>query len=153
MIGGGRTVDFLARYFPTFMLTILLGCFSGSILLSLAGTTYWRMLEPSRSTDNVGLGMLVLVTLLVFGNMMIVRGREWAAWLVAGYFLLCLAALVPMYRYGPHPGLYGFALLLPLLGLLLLNSRRHREMRKKLVQIRHERERIKREAKGPGKRG
>lgn len=153
MIGGGRTVDFLARYFPTFMLTILLGCFSGSILLSLAGTTYWRMLEPSRGTDNVGLGMLLLVTLLVFGNLMIVRGREWATWLVAGYFLLCLAALVPMYRYGLHPGMYGFALVLPLLGLLLLNSRRHREMRKRLVQIRHERQRIKREVKGLRKRG
>lgn len=153
MIGGGRTVDFLACYFPTFMLTILLGCFSGSILLSLAGTTYWRMLEPSRSTDNVGLGMLLLVTLLVFGNLMIVRGREWATWLVAGYFLLCLAALVPMYRYGLHPGMYGFALVLPLLGLLLLNSRRHREMRKRLVQIRHERQRIKREVKGLRKRG
>lgn len=54
MIGGGRTVDFLARFFPTFMLTILLGCFSGSILLSLAGTTYWRMPSPTLSVLQIG---------------------------------------------------------------------------------------------------
>ncbi|WVV48318.1 hypothetical protein THH46_03205 [Pseudomonas sp. NA13] len=38
-------------------------------------------------------------------------------------------------------------LLFPLLGLLLLNSKRHREMRSKLVEIRHQRERILQSAK------
>ncbi|OPG74142.1 hypothetical protein B1219_03460 [Pseudomonas ogarae] len=130
---------FLARYFPVFMATILLGCFCGSTLLVLAGTTYWRALEPSARTDYVGLGTLALVIVLVLGNLLIVRGRAWAVWWVAGYFLACLAAVLPTFAYGPHQGVYLFAVLLPLLGLLLLNSKRHREMRGKLVDIRRQR--------------
>ncbi|SCZ11030.1 MULTISPECIES: hypothetical protein [unclassified Pseudomonas] len=139
MIGGGSLKSFLARYFPVFMGTILLGCFSGSTLLVLAGATYWRALEPSTRTDYVGLGTLALVLVLVLGNLLIARGRAWAVWWVAGYFLACLAAVLPTFAYGAHQGVYLFALLLPLLGLLLLNSKRHREMRSKLVDIRRQR--------------
>ncbi|WP_103308792.1 MULTISPECIES: hypothetical protein [unclassified Pseudomonas] len=139
MIGGGSLKSFLARYFPVFMGTILLGCFSGSTLLVLAGATYWRALEPSARTDYVGLGTLALVLVLVLGNLLIARGRAWAVWWVAGYFLACLAAVLPTFAYGAHQGVYLFAVLLPLLGLLLLNSKRHREMRSKLVDIRRQR--------------
>ena len=142
MIGGGALKPFLARYFPVFMGTILLGCFSGSTLLVLAGTTYWRALESSARVDYVGLGTLALVLVLVLGNLLIARGRAWAVWCVAGYFLACLAVVLPMFTYRPHMGVYLFALLLPLLGLLLLNSKRHREMRSKLVDIRRQRELI-----------
>jgi hypothetical protein len=147
MIGGGSLKSFLARYFPVFMGTILLGCFSGSTLLVLAGTTYWRALEPSIRTDYVGFGTLALVCVLVLGNLMIARGRAWAVWCVAGYFLTCLAAVLPMLAYRPHQGVYVFAVLLPLLGLLLINSKRHREMRSKLVEIRRQRELIIQSAK------
>ena len=149
MIGGGSLKSFLARYFPVFMGTILLGCFSGSTLLVLAGTTYWRALEPSARTDYVGLGTLALVIVLVLGNLLIARGRTWAAWLVTGYFLTCLVAALPMFAYRPHQGVYLFAVVLPLLGLLLLNSKRHREMRRKLVEIRRQRELIIQAAKTP----
>lgn len=152
MIGGGSLKAFLARYFPVFMGTILLGCFSGSTLLVLAGATYWRALEPSARTDYVGLGTLALVLVLVLGNLLIVRGRAWAVWWVAGYFLACLAAVLPTFAYGPHQGVYLFAVLLPLLGLLLLNSKRHREMRKKLVEIRRQRALIIQAAKAPRSR-
>lgn len=147
MIGGGSMKQFLARYFPVFMGTILLGCFSGSTLLVLAGATYWRALEPSARTDYVGLGTLALVSVLVLGNLLIARGRVWAIWWVTSYFLACLAAVLPTFAYGPHQGVYVFAVLLPLLGLLLLNSKRHREMRSKLIEIRHQRERILQSAK------
>ncbi|MGN8274293.1 hypothetical protein [Pseudomonas sp. SMN5] len=139
MIGGGSLKGFLARYFPVFMGTILLACFSGSTLLVLAGTTYWRALEPSVRTDYVGLGTLALVLVLVVGNLLIARGRAWAVWCVSGYFLACLGAVIPMFAYRPHQGVYLSAMLLPLLGLLLLNSKRHREMRRKLVEIRRQR--------------
>ncbi|AKJ97484.1 MULTISPECIES: hypothetical protein [Pseudomonas] len=152
MIGGGSLKGFLARYFPVFMGTLLLGCFCGSMLLSLAGTTYWRALEPSTRADYVGFGTLALVLVLVGANLLIVRGRAWAVWGVAGYFLACLAAVLPMFAYRPHQGVYLFAVLLPLLGLLLLNSQRHREMRRKLVEIRRQRELIIQAAKGPRSR-
>jgi hypothetical protein len=147
MIGGGSLKQFLARYFPVFMGTIFLGCFSGAALLVLSGATYWRALEPSVRSNYVGLGTLALVSVLVLGNLLIARGRAWATWWVAGYFLACLAAAVPTFAYGPHQGVYVFAVLLPLLGLLLINSKRHREMRSKLVEIRHQRERIIQSAK------
>ncbi|KJH87947.1 lipoprotein [Pseudomonas fluorescens] len=147
MIGGGSMKQFLARYFPVFMGTIFLGCFSGSALLVLSAGTYWRALEPSVRSNYVGLGTLALVSVLVLGNLMIARGRVWAIWWVTSYFLGCLAAVLPTFAYGPHQGVYVFAVLLPLLGLLLLNSKRHREMRSKLIEIRHQRERIIQSAK------
>jgi hypothetical protein len=79
MIGGGSLKPFLARYFPVFMGTILLGCFSGSTLLVLAGATYWRTLEPSIRTDYVGFGTLALVMVLILGNFLIAR-HLCAAW-------------------------------------------------------------------------
>ncbi|MBO1539369.1 hypothetical protein [Pseudomonas sp. OA65] len=149
MIGGGSMKQFLVRYFPVFMGTIFLGCFSGSALLVLSAGTYWRALAPSTRTDYVGLGTLVLVLVLVLGNLLIARGRAWAVWWVAGYFLACLAAVLPTFAYGPHQGVYLFAVLLPLLGLALLNSKRHREMRGKLVDIRRQRKLIIQAAKAP----
>ncbi|WP_339478387.1 MULTISPECIES: hypothetical protein [unclassified Pseudomonas] len=152
MIGGGSMKRFLAHYFPVFMGTIFLGCFSGSALLVLSASTYWRALEPSVRGNYVGLGTLALVSVLVLGNLMIARGRAWAVWWVAGYFLACLAAMLPTFAYGPHQGVYLFAVLLPLLGLLLLNSKRHREMRGKLVEIRRQRELIIQAAKASRRR-
>ncbi|XVN13600.1 hypothetical protein QZH47_18775 [Pseudomonas corrugata] len=137
-VAGGSLKGFLARYFPVFMGTILLACFSGSTLLVLVGMTYWRTLEPSVRTDYVGLGTLALV--LVVGNFLMARGRVWAVCSgllsgLSGYgnFNVCLPAA---------SGVYLFAMLLPLLGLLLLNSKRHREMRSKLVDIRRQRQLI-----------
>nr|BFD39332.1 hypothetical protein FFPRI1PSEUD_08310 [Pseudomonas sp. FFPRI_1] len=153
VVGGGSLRAFLVQYFPVFMCTVLLGCFSASTLLSLAGTTYWRGLPPAQRTDYLGIALLVLIPVLVLGNLMIIRGRSWAVWVVAGYFLGCLVMTAPMILYHPHQAVYAFALLLPLLGLLLLNSKRHREMREKLLGIRHERQRIKKAAGQPRRRG
>ncbi|QNH79851.1 hypothetical protein GGD92_16970 [Pseudomonas protegens] len=152
MIGGGRMAEFLARYFPIFMLTVLLGCFSASLLLSLCATTYWRGMAPAQRDDYLLLGLLLLIPLLVLGNLLIVRGVAWAVWLVAGYFLTCLLLVVPMFQYRPHQGVYLCAMLVPLLGLLLLNSRRYREMRERLLEIRHERRRLQAAARQPRKR-
>ena len=68
---------------------------------------------------------------------MIARGYPWATKLVAGYLGACLLFALPMIQYDLHTLVYGSAVLFPLLGLLLLNSKRHREMRQKLLEIRH----------------
>jgi hypothetical protein len=47
-----------------------------------------------------------------------------------------------MIQYPPHLLVYTSAVLFPLFGLLLLNSKRHREMRKKLLEIRHLRQAV-----------
>ncbi|KFF44455.1 hypothetical protein JH25_11925 [Pseudomonas sp. BRG-100] len=128
---------FLARYFPVFMGTIFMAIFSGSAAVSMAGVTYLRGVDPAlKANYSVG-AILVLVAVLVFGNVMIARGYPWATRLVAAYLGACLLFALPMIQYDLNKLVYGSAVLFPLLGLLLLNSKRHREMRKKLSGIRH----------------
>lgn len=134
--------SFLARYFPVFMGTIFMAIFAGASAVSLAGVTYFRGVDPSLKSDYSGLAILLLVAVLVFGNVMVARGRPWATGLVAGYLGCCLLFVLPMIQY-PIPKLvYGSAVLFPLLGLLLLNSKRHREMRNKLLEVRHLRQAV-----------
>ena len=129
--------SFLTRYFPVFMGTIFMAIFSGASALSLAGVTYLRGVDPSLKANYSVLAILVLVAVLVVGNVMIARGYPWADRLVAGYLAGCLLFVVPMIQYHPHMQVYCSAVLFPLFGLLLLNSKRHREMRQKLVEVRH----------------
>ncbi|POA31117.1 MULTISPECIES: hypothetical protein [unclassified Pseudomonas] len=133
---------YLARYFPVFMGTIFMAIFSGSSAVSLAGVTYLRDVDPELKSSYSGLAILVLVAVIVFGNVMIARGRPWATALVAGYLGCCLLFVLPMIQYHLHVLVYGSAVLFPLLGLLLLNSKRHREMRQKLLEVRHLREAV-----------
>ncbi len=133
---------FLARYFPVFMGTIFTAIFSGSASVSMAGVTYLRGLDPAlKANYSVG-AILVLVAVLVFGNVMIARGYPWATRLVAAYLGACLLFVLPMIQYDLNKLVSGSAVLFPLLGLLLLNSKRHREMRKKLSEIRHLRQAV-----------
>ena len=129
---------FLARYFPVFMGTIFMSIFSGSASVSMAGVTYLRGLDPALKA-NYSVGAILV---LVFGNVMIVRGYPWATRLVAGYLVGCLLFVLPMIQYGINTLVYGSAVLFPLLGLLLLNSKRHREMRQRLLEIRHLRQAV-----------
>ncbi|BBP61769.1 hypothetical protein PHLH4_53590 [Pseudomonas sp. St316] len=68
-----------------------------------------------------------------------IRGRSWGFRVIVAFYVLCFLTVVPTYGYEPHPIVYMTGLLFPLLGLLLLNSKRHREMRSKLVDIRRQR--------------
>ncbi len=134
--------SFLARYFPVFMGTVFMAIFSGSAAVSMAGVTYLRGVDPALKSSYSGAAILVLVAVLVFGNVMIARGYPWATRLVAGYLVCCLLFVVPMIQYDLHLLVYGSALLFPLLGLLLLNSKRHREMRHRLLEIRRLRQAV-----------
>lgn len=134
--------SFLARYFPVFMGTIFMAIFSGAAAVSMAGVTYLRGVDPALKSSYSGAAILVLVAVLVFGNVMIARGYSWATRLVTGYLGSCLLFVLPMIQYGINGLVYGSAVLFPLLGLLLLNSKRHREMRQRLLEIRHLRQAV-----------
>ncbi|CRM47674.1 hypothetical protein IFR08_18220 [Pseudomonas fluorescens] len=134
--------SFLARYFPVFMGTVFMAIFSGSVAVSTAGVTYLRGVEPALKSSYSGAAILLLVVVLVFGNVMIARGYPWAARLVAGYLGACLLFVLPMIQYDLNRLVYGSAVLFPLLGLLLLNSKRHREMRQRLHEIRRLRQAV-----------
>lgn len=136
---------FLARYFPTFICAFFIACFALSASISLASSTYFRG-DPERGKYSF-LMALVLSLLLSLSHFVMIRGRIWGVRAIVVFYLVCLSAVLPTYDYKPHPVAYVTGLLFPLLGLLLLNSKRHREMRSKLVEIRHQRERIIQSAK------
>jgi hypothetical protein len=130
---------FLTRYFPVFMGTIFMAIFSGAMVTVLINATYLRRLEPSLQTEVSGWALLSLTAFLVFGNFMIARGRRWAAGFMVGYFAFCLMLVIPTIQFSPHTLAYALGIASPLLGLLLLNTPRHREMRQKLSEIRAQR--------------
>ncbi|XXD82444.1 hypothetical protein J3P95_22440 [Pseudomonas sp. Z5-35] len=136
---------FLAHYFPTFICAFFLACFALSASISLASSTYFRG-DPERGKYSF-LIALMLSLLLALSHFVMIRGRTWGVRSIVVFYLVCLFTVLPTYGYNPHPIAYITGLLFPLLGLLLLNSKRHREMRGKLVEIRHQRERIIKSAK------
>lgn len=132
-------ISFLTRYFPVFMGTIFMAIFSTAMLTVVVEESYLRRLDPSLRAELSGWGLLSLTVFFGFVNFMIARGRRWAAGLLAGYFAFCLLLVLPAIQYGPHTLAYSLGIAFPLLGLLLLNTHRHREMRQKLFEVRIQR--------------
>jgi peptidoglycan/LPS O-acetylase OafA/YrhL len=128
---------FLAHYFPTFICAFFLACFAVSASISLVSSTYFRG-DPERGKYSF-LVALVLSLLLALSHFVMIRGRSWGARAIVVFYLVCFLTVLPTYGYEPHPFAYATGLLFPLLGLLLLNSKRHREMRQKLLELRDER--------------
>lgn len=90
---------------------------------------------------------VVIGMVIVHSNYLIVRGWPWCAWVMVALFAACLLTVLPTIQYEPHKFIYAEGLFWPLLGVLLLNSKRHREMRIQLVEIRRQRELIKQASK------
>lgn len=128
---------FLAHYFPTFICAFFLACFAVSASISLVSSTYFRG-DPERAKYSF-LVALILSLLLALSHFVMLRGRSWGVRAIVVFYLACLFTVLPTYGYKPHPFAYVTGLLFPLLGLLLLNSKRHREMRQKLSELREER--------------
>ncbi|WP_397457826.1 hypothetical protein AB3464_19350 [Pseudomonas asplenii] len=135
---------FLAQYFPTFIGAIFAALIGIACGVPLVGDHYF----PTASLGEQATGMSATVMLLGFVvahcNFMIVRGRpQWVRGLVL-VFALCFLGVLPTITSYPNRVVYALALFAPLLGLLLLNSKRHREMRERLVDIRNQRESLRR---------
>ncbi|MDH0301280.1 MULTISPECIES: hypothetical protein [unclassified Pseudomonas] len=132
---------FLRRYFGVFI-----GAFFASIIavawtFALAWSTYCR----SCSQDGLfPLGLYGLFALFVLGHGAVVRGRAWGMWLVAGMCVACMMITVPIYGHRPNLFIYTGSLLAALVALLLLNSRRYREMRLRLAEYRQQRRQARR---------
>lgn len=136
---------FLAHYFPTFICAFFLACFALSASISLASSTYFRG-SPERAKYSF-LVALALALLLALSHFVMIRGRSWGVRAIVVFYAVCFLTVLPTYGYQPHPVAYTTGLLFPLLGLLLLNSKRHRDMRSKLVEIRQQRESLKKAPK------
>ncbi|MCP3748614.1 MULTISPECIES: hypothetical protein [Pseudomonas] len=129
--------DFLARFFPTFLCTYFLSCLAVGCTLSLVWSTYLL----SADIRSFLITTAIVTVIVTGGHIAVVRGRPWGLWVVVAVFLACLFIVLPTYGYRPHPFSYTTGILFPLLGLLVLNSKRYREMRICLFEIREERTR------------
>ncbi|MCD5973921.1 hypothetical protein NLO88_11915 [Pseudomonas syringae] len=128
---------FLARYFPTFIGAFFLAVFSISAAISLASSTYFR--EYSERGSYSAMAAIALSVVLCFGNFMMIRGRTWGVWIIVALLIISLLTVLLTFGYRPHMFSYTTGILFPLLGLLMLNSKRHREMREELVKVRAQR--------------
>ncbi|MEK1839623.1 hypothetical protein ACQKPC_13915 [Pseudomonas sp. NPDC089918] len=143
---------FFRRYFLAFLGGIFAAYFSLAFAVALSFVTYFQNAPLADSGLHIFLAGAALTLLVVHSNFMIVRGRPWWVWVVVGVLVACLLFVLPMIYYAPPRAIYVLALLSPLLGLLFLNSNGQREMRSKLVDIRHERERMKQSFKASRRR-
>ncbi|KTC43323.1 hypothetical protein AO262_08745 [Pseudomonas fluorescens ABAC62] len=135
--------DFFRQYFLGFMIGIFATCFSLALAVALAFITYFRDAPMAQVGLKIMSAGALLMLLTVHSNFMILRGRPSWVWVMVGLYVAFLLFVVPMIQYQPHTVLYGLGLLVPLLGLLTLNSKGQREMRIKLAGIRRIRQSVK----------
>lgn len=135
--------DFFRHYFLTFLGGVFAAYFSLALAVALAFITYFRDAPIAQVGLKIMSAGALLILLTVHSNFMILRGRPSWVWVMVGIYVACLLFVVPMLQYQPHKVLYGLALLFPVLGLLILNSKVQREMRAKLVGIRRIRQSVK----------
>ncbi|MEQ6924161.1 hypothetical protein AAUI01_00870 [Pseudomonas mosselii] len=127
---------FLKRYFGVFI-----GAYFSSIIavawtFALVWSTYCR----SCSKDGLlPWSLLAILAVFMLGHGAVVRGRAWGAWLVAGLCAGCMVLTLATYGYRPNLFIYASTLVTALVTLLLLNSRRYREMRTCLAEYREKR--------------
>ncbi|UVL59801.1 hypothetical protein LOY54_17325 [Pseudomonas sp. B21-032] len=129
-----RNKKFLNRYFPVYAAALMLSCFSFSLAIALASLLHFKT-HPDLPEYIIS-SLVVCSLLLSVGNMLQLRGRRSGMWLVVMVLGACM--LLTLSTYGPRTPmpLFTLALLAPLLALLLFNSERHREMRRRLMRLR-----------------
>ena len=104
--------------------------------------SYMPSLSMADNAKYSFLAGIALTLIIVHCNFMIARGHPQWTWPVVVLLGVCFLSVLPTLNDQPNAVMYALSLLFPLLGLLLFNSKRHREMRQKLVEVRHLREAI-----------
>lgn len=129
--------NFLSKYFPVFMGAIFASIFTLVFAVPLFFESYFRNLPLADNAKYSFFGGIALTLIVVHCNFMVARGRpQWVRPLVV-LLALCFLGVLPTIAYEVQPLIYAVTLLFPVLALLLLNSKRHREMRQKLLEVRH----------------
>lgn len=143
---------FLSRYFPTFIGGIFAALFSLACAIPLVAAFYFAGASLGEQATWSVVGGAAVTLVVVHCNFMVVRGRPQWVWGLVVVLVVCLLSVLPTLENRPHKVIYALAVLFPLLGLLLLNSKRHREMRSVLVTIRQQREELPQLHKRRGRR-
>ena len=123
---------FLVRNFPVFIGVIFSGLFGGAAAVVLVENYYL----PSLSNSAAEAAAVMLACFITHCNFMIAYGRPKWVWGMYGLFVACLLIALPAFQFSPHPFVYASSVFWPVFGLLLLHSKRHREMRANCVELR-----------------
>jgi hypothetical protein len=124
------------------MAGIFLTIFSGVLAVMLALDAYFRYELLGARWIWLMAAMGAWSLLLSVFHFFILTGRPRWVWGVVVLFIGCLCVVLPTVEYRPDKILYFLGVLFPLLGLLALNSDRHREFRKVIVVLRDKRKRF-----------
>jgi hypothetical protein len=130
------------HYFPTFMGGMFLSLFSLVTAELLVLDAYFTDVPVEVSAIWLFAVLTGVTVLICICHFSMVYGRPHWVWVVVAVFLGCLMAVLPTIEHRPHKVLYISGVLFPLLGLLTLNSNRHRELRKVVVVVRYKRKRF-----------
>jgi hypothetical protein len=145
-------LNFMKRYFPTFIAAIFVAKISCLLALFALLDSFFLNAPLADEAKFFAICTVICTGVLVHSNFMVIRGKPGWVWVFAGLFVVCLLCVLPTIAYRPNRFVYAAGILFPLLGLLLLNSKRHREMRTQLVEIRRQRELIRQAFKASRRR-
>ncbi|GAB7533753.1 hypothetical protein PS3A_61700 [Pseudomonas sp. 3A(2025)] len=136
----------LRRHFPVFIGAFFLALFALSATLIMLLELYPPTLSDyGKYMVIANLGLSVY---LCSANFLVIRGRPWGIWPVVVAMVACILVVgVHWGQRGVPLFMYVAGLLLPLLTLLMLNSKRHREMREAMVQVRLQRQALRHKAR------
>jgi hypothetical protein len=121
---------------------ILAGCFSIAMTGVLVLVTYLCGALEGETLRNWFFSGLTIGVVFAIAQIQVLYGHAHWVWINVGIYCLCFLSSLPAITYTPNIYLYSMALLSPLIGLLILNSNRCRELRHKMVELRHKREHI-----------
>ncbi|TLP61907.1 hypothetical protein FEM01_10510 [Pseudomonas mosselii] len=137
MMKFGEFHAFMRRYFPTFLLGFFICVMSVALSLAMWIDSHWRN-HPDNPIYSM-LGTTSLGLLLSIGHFAMIRGWRWAMWAVLPVPVATLLMALSLFGNSLPALLLAAMLALPLLALLVFNSSRHREMRRRLVELRRQR--------------
>lgn len=129
----------LRRFMPVIGADLIAGCFSIGLVMLLVAMTYLSALPINTSTNASFIGGMGVAAVFALAKYEVLYGRIHWVWINVAIYLLCLLISLPAILWRPNTYLYALALLCPLVGLLILNSNRCRELRQKSVELRHKR--------------
>lgn len=133
-------LDFLTilrRHFSIFICAFFLALFSMAVSQILLLEVYPPSLEDYGIY--MMLGSCGISLYLCAANLLVIRGRPWAVWLIVAAMAACILIIIGHWGRRAPDLLYSIGLLLSLGTLLTLNSKRYRTMLTAMVEVRGQR--------------
>lgn len=124
--------EFVQRYFGVF----IGAWFTSLVAVAWSFVLVWGTWFRAGSKDEMRASLVALLVVFMLGHGAVVRGRAWGAWIVAAMCGACLVLVIGTYGQRPHLFLFSASVAFSSGALLLLNSRRYRQMREVLAQQR-----------------